>query len=104
MFERKVINLDFFGLYNPLPKRVQTKHGGNEQLQVEYSGRMTAREEVAWVCADDDNDRKRVKRGGKVGGGSDLGLRCSATVIMPGKLSSLYFCLHLEASLLEENM
>ena len=91
--------------YNPLPKRVQTKHGGNERLQVEYSGRMTAREEVAWVCADDDSDRKKVsKRGGKVGGGSDLGLRCSATVIMPGKLSSLYFCLNLEASLLEENM
>jgi len=81
------------------------KHGGNERLQVEYSGTMTTREEVAWACADDDNDRKGVsKLGGRVGSGSDLGLRCSATVIMPGKLSSLCFCLNLEASLLEESM
>lgn len=59
------------------------KHGGNERLQVEYSGRMTTREEVAWACADDDNGRKGVsKLGGRVGSGSDLGLRCSATVII----------------------
>lgn len=38
------------------------KHGGNEKTPSRIFRRRTTREEVAWVCADDANDRERVSK------------------------------------------